>query len=202
MTAYLESIIKRLTQGETVGIAGLGDSLTYGWMVETGFFDRFIAGLTRTYPDARIKTLNAGVPGSTATDGLRRLSAVIAKHPDLVIVQFGLNDCYSGESVSAFEDTIASITRNLLEAGSQVILTTSCPVSDPGFMKMVNPFYAAISDVANKQSVPLADLNKFWKNSELNLSCPPSKLYQFDGVHPTDAGHEVMAAGLLSLFRP
>ena len=65
---------------------------------------------------------------------------------------------------------------------------------------MVESYYRAICDLSQKLQVACADLENHWRNSELALSCPQSRLFQFDGVHPTDLGHEIMAEGLLRAF--
>ena len=41
MPEMQETDPRRLEIGSAVTIAGLGDSLTQGWMVKKGFFDRF-----------------------------------------------------------------------------------------------------------------------------------------------------------------
>ena len=69
-------------------LAGLGDSLTYGWEVSRGFFDRFVDALEDHHPKAHVQRINAGVPGDMAPQGLGRLDRVLEQHPDVVFVQF------------------------------------------------------------------------------------------------------------------
>ncbi|MCP4676115.1 MAG: hypothetical protein GY854_11535 [Deltaproteobacteria bacterium] len=94
----IDAVVEKLANGDKVAIAGLGDSLTYGWMVRHGFFDRFLDGLETRYPDARLIRINAGVPGDTAAGGVSRLDRVLEKKPNLLIVQFALNDLFTRET--------------------------------------------------------------------------------------------------------
>jgi acyl-CoA thioesterase-1 len=191
----LELVLKaQLEQGSPITIAGLGDSLTQGWMVKKGFFDRFCDRLSEKYPNAKIKRINDGIPGDTAAGGLYRLDRLISQSPDWVVVQFALNDCYSGVDVSEFEQSIESIGRKLLEKKINPILATSCPVMDSGFMEAADQFYSAIAEVGDRLKVPVARLHEYWLQ---NQPPRPEALYQWDGVHPTDEGHALMAEGLL-----
>ena len=185
-----------LEAGSTITIAGLGDSLTQGWMVKKGFFDRFCDRLAETYPRAKIHRINAGIPGDTAAGGLYRLDGLISQSPDWVVIQFALNDCYSGVDVSEFESSIESIAKKLLKKEINPILATSCPVMDSGFMEATDLFYSAIAEVGQRLSVPVARLDEYWTK---NQPARPEALFQWDGVHPTDAGHTLMAEGLLKL---
>jgi len=187
---------RRLEIGSAITIAGLGDSLTQGWMVRKGFFDRFCDLLSERYPNARIKRINAGIPGDTAAGGLYRLDRLISQSPDWVVVQFALNDCYSGVDVSEFEGNIESIARKLLEKKIIPILATSCPVMDSGFLESADRFYTAIAEVGARLEVPVARLDEYWLQ---NQPSRPEALYQWDGVHPTDEGHALMAEGLMKL---
>jgi lysophospholipase L1-like esterase len=130
---------------------------------------------------------------------LRRVGEVAARQPHLVVVQFGLNDCYMGVDPADFERDLERITLAMLEASACVLLVTSCPVDDEVWMEeRVAPFYRAVVDVARKTGVGSAELDKSWKIKEKEYS--GTTLYQGDGVHPTDAGHQIMSRGLLELF--
>ena len=185
---------RRLEIGSAITIAGLGDSLTQGWMVKKGFFDRFCDRLSEKHPKAEIKRINAGIPGDTAAGGLYRLDRLISQFPDWVVVQFALNDCYSGVDVADFEQSIESIAKKLLQKEIVPILATSCPVLDSGFLESADQFYSAIAQVGDRLKVLVARLDEYWLQ---NQPPRPEALYQWDGVHPTDEGHALMAEGLL-----
>jgi acyl-CoA thioesterase-1 len=195
----VEPLIERLAAGERLVVAGLGDSLTYGWMVRRGFFDRFVDGLEGRFPSSSVERVNAGIPGDTARGGAARVERVIAQNPDLVTVQFGLNDVYMGVEMGAFEAALRAIVKAVIAGGAVPVLCTSCPVAYAADQAMADPAYAAIRRIAELSSLPLADLERHW----LDHADPDAGIddhYQEDGVHPTDPGHELMAGGLLALF--
>ncbi len=178
-------------------IAGLGDSLTYGWMVERGFFDRFIARLERTFPARRFASSNAGIPGDTAAGGRGRLGAVLDTAPDIVTVQFGLNDMSQGVSPTAFGDTLEAIARQLTAAAVLPVLVTSCPLKWAEGACVAEAFYDRIRAVAARLDIPCASLDRYWRET----AGPPGRwdgLVQGDNVHPTDRGHRLMADGLFA----
>jgi acyl-CoA thioesterase I len=199
VSQFLKDIIKRFSEGEHVLIAGLGDSLTYGWMVQQGFFDRFGDRLAEAYPSANIEYIKDGVPGSMATEGLGRVDSILREKPDVVIVQFALNDCFSGMSIDEFESAYMSIAEKVIAGQAIPILATSCPVMDPVFDRDVAGFYETIVEIAEQLQVPAADLAAYWRSRQVRLD-DVQVLYQSDGAHPTDLGHALMAAGLLELF--
>jgi lysophospholipase L1-like esterase len=197
--SMLEPTVRRLEEGGVVVVAGLGDSLTYGWMVRRGFFDRFVDDLEQRFAGARIDRVNAGVPGDTARGGLRRIAPVLGRSPDLMVVQFALNDAYSLIDPDSFEETIELIARAAIDAGVVPVLATSCPLVVEAEQRMADRFYDRIRGVARALEVPLADLERSW----LAVTGPVAQrddLFLADGVHPTDEGHQLMADGLSALF--
>ncbi len=196
MYAPLHGFVQRLKHGESVVIAGLGDSLTEGWMVSSGFFDRFVAMLAQKYPEARISGITAGVPGDTAAGGLSRIDCVLVRRPDLVTVQFGINDMYMGESVGVFDESIRAMVGRFQSSGSIPVLTTSCPMKSEKDREGIAPFYHAILTAGEDLGAPVADTALYWAS---HMACWEG-LLQPDGVHPTDEGHRLMALGLAALF--
>jgi lysophospholipase L1-like esterase len=121
---------------------------------------------------------------------------LLQRSPDLVIVQFGLNDCYQGLQADDFAGSLEAIARMVIDAGSVPWLVTSCPVQEDDLQGMAEPFYEAIGSIGLRLGAPVAELDRFWLGHAGDLR--PRDLYQWDGVHPTDAGHELMARGLLT----
>jgi acyl-CoA thioesterase-1 len=189
----------RLTRGDTVTIAGLGDSLTYGWMVSRGFFDRFVALMSDRFEKSTIKSINAGVPGDTAAGGLSRCDTILASRPDLVTVQFGLNDMYQGVGLEAFKAALTDIATRATAGGALPLLVTSCPLPWEEGRRLSETFYEAIHQVASARGLPVARLDLYWRETAGSEETWRA-LLQADDVHPTDEGHALMAAGLLSLF--
>jgi Lysophospholipase L1 and related esterases len=198
MHTAIKSLVKRMEQSGELLIVGLGDSLTYGWEVTLGFFDRFVDMLSSRYPKARIKRENAGIPGDTADGGLARLGRLLDRNPDLVIIQFGLNDAFVGIDPRDFERSIHTIAARILDLPAAVILVTSCAPEREHDAAIARPFYDVIMRVGAELSVPVAQLDRFWSDSAQAKS--GAVLHNDDGVHPNDQGYALMAEGLMELF--
>jgi len=195
----LAPIIERLDEGGVVVVAGLGDSLTYGWMVRRGFFDRFVDSLERRYDSAELARVNGGIPGDTAAGGLRRIDRVLDRSPDVILVQFALNDAFAGVGPDRFGESLEDITRASIAAGAVPVLATSCPLMMEAEQRLANGFYERIRSMAEDLDLPLADLERFWLE-ETGPVAQRDDLFLADGVHPTDEGHQLMADGLIALF--
>ena len=185
----------RLARGETLRILGLGNSLVYGWMVERGFFDRFCDFLQALHPQGRVVGRNAGIPGDTAEGGAGRLPALLADRPDLVIVEFGLNDCFMGVPPKLFEQDLRRIADTAEATGTVPLLVTSCMLASPHEAALVRPYYKVIRALG-LEGIPVADLEAYQACANEG-----DDLWLEDGVHPSDLGHAQMARGLLERVR-
>jgi acyl-CoA thioesterase I len=189
----------RLGEAGRLVIAGLGDSLTFGWMVERAFFDLALDDLEDARRETAISRINAGVPGDTAPGGLWRLAAVLAERPHVVAIQFGLNDCYSGVSAAQFDAAIRRMADAVAAAGAVPLLVTSPPTGLAEGPAAMEPYYGALRALAAERSYPLADIDAAFCALD---PAEASSLYQDDDVHPTDEGHELMAEVLFDALAP
>jgi len=193
-TPSLHHLREALRQGGPVVIVGLGDSLTFGWEVEHGFFDRAMATLAERYPATAIQGLNAGVPGDTAQGGARRLAPLLARSPDVVVIQFGLNDAFLGVPLPAYEQALTDLATRCRAAGAAPLLATSCPLRDPRENDLADRYYHALTTVGSRLDCPVAALHAWWRRH----APEGAPLHGSDGVHPAERGHHLMADGLLA----
>ena len=196
MAETISSIVERLRSGRECRVLGLGDSLTYGWEVRRGFFDRFVDGLCKRFPKATIERVNAGIPGDTAAGGLSRLGPLASRKPHLALVQFGINDCFSGVPADDYARSLTRIATRLIDVDAAVVLCTSCSVAHLQDARAIGPFYDVVVNVGRELGLDVAALHRYWDE---NIGVDES-LFGWDGIHPNDSGHEIMAAGLLTLF--
>ena len=142
--AHLRSL---LTGDQVVTIAGLGDSLTDGWGVSGGFYDKFIRMLKERFPTCRIESVNAGICGDTARGGNARLGRVLERNPHAVMVEFGINDMYSGVPLERYANSTSNSVVQIIEAGALPVLLTSCPIEHLQDRERIAPFYAALAAI-------------------------------------------------------
>jgi len=196
-----EATVKKLSGGVPVRWVALGDSLTYGWMVKKGYLDFLAAMIQGKYPAAKVDIYNRGIPGDTADGGLRRLrDHVLAMQPDIVSVQFALNDVFVGYEPGQFERNMTAIVRRLKEETSgDILLMTSVALADPRENARAEIFYGVISDLAAREQLPCALVHAYWQQ-RIAAGSRWDELVQSDGVHPTEEGYRTMAEAIMRVL--
>ena len=123
------------------------------------------------------------------------MNRIVGQSPDLVVIQFGLNDLFCGVSVKRFEASIRGIAARVWECGAVPLLATSCPLALKGDQAKATPFYDVIREIGGEPGAALADIDEYWRDRSA-----VAHLLLEDGVHPSDEGHRLMAQGVLALF--
>lgn len=195
------STIDKLTRGEPVSIVALGDSLTYGWMVDEGYIEYLYDFLKSHYPKAAIKIINKGIPGDTSDSGLHRLPHdVIEYNPDCVLIQFALNDHACGYTPAVFGNYIRAIIHSIKNSLScDIILITSVWFGDFPEARRAYELYDMLITIADEYKLSVSKTHEYWKNT-VQQGTPLKDLVQYDGVHPTEEGYYIMSLPLKDLF--
>lgn len=164
----------------------LGDSLTSGF----GLASRelaFPALLARALADGGppLDTVNAGVPGDTTADALRRLPALLQPPPDVVVVALGGNDALHDRPVRAARRDLEDIVRRCRTAGAAVLLVglELPPVIRRETARDYAELWAGLSGDLDLPLVP----------SLLDGALGVPGMMQDDGLHPTAAGQVRLA---------
>lgn len=144
MSKLIEKIVakqKDNMNNPSVTIAFLGDSVTQGCFevycksensIETVFdkncaYHTYIAKIFSVLcPSVPVNIINAGISGDNAPHGFERIEKDVISHgPDLVVVCFGLNDCWGKEEgLSKYITALSNIFDRLKEYGCEVIFMT------------------------------------------------------------------------------
>jgi lysophospholipase L1-like esterase len=177
-------------------LAFLGDSWTagVGSTDHQGFAPRTAARL-------RWRSLNFGVGGSGYTaPGAhhslfgQRVAAVVAAHPDVIVVQGSLNDA---SSTATAEASAAYRTLKSLYAragGVPVIVLGASHV--PGVpTRTIDRINGSVGAAAARVALPFID------PAALNWTDPRDRGIWFDPLHPNDRGHQLVADHLSPLVR-
>ena len=203
----LGRVFQKLKAGEDVGIAYFGGSITAapGWRVKT--FKWF----KDTFPKATVREINAAIGGTGSDLGVFRCGAeVIAQRPDLVFVEFNIND---GSPTNDFRKaTMEGIVRQLWASPTKpeivFVYTTSrdlnCKrVSHPAVAKYYNipdidlqpPLVAAL----NRSDLPKPTEAQL-KNPKLNWKAP-GQVFISDSVHPNEMGHTIYTDTIVAYLK-
>jgi acyl-CoA thioesterase I len=180
-------------RGDSV-IVALGDSLTAGLGVapDEAYPARLEQRLRREgYP---YRVINAGVSGDTTAGGLRRVDWVLRSGPEITIVALGANDGLRGQSPQAMRANLEAIVARLQTAGARVLLAGMRLPPNYG-AEYTTQFEAVFPAVARSAKIALVPFL-------LDGVAADPRLNQPDGIHPTAAGHQMIADHLWPYLRP
>lgn len=172
-----------------VRILALGTSLTQGYNLPPGtdFTAVLQARLKQAGFDAVV--VNAGVSGDTSADGLARLDWALAEPYDAAMVEFGSNDALRGLAVAQTQANVDAIITKLQAKGLAVMLSGMKAPRNLG-REYVTAFDAIYPALAKKHDILLYPF--FLDGVAANL-----KLNQADGIHPNEAGTQIIVTRML-----
>ena len=174
-----------------------------------------------------VEVINAGVRGHTVYDARDRFASdVLAHHPDLVIIQFGINDSFifppspsPRVPLREFSQILEGFVGVLKSRRIDVILMTPnsmrwadadlkktltggvYDMQDPNGLNTFLRVYAdAVRSIAQRQTVDLVDV---FEALECYARKPGKSAHDLllDGVHPNDLGHQMIAEMLIARIR-
>ena len=203
--ARLQNLILKARSGQKVTIAAIGGSITEG-VAATAPADRYL-NLFQTWWNGQFSggstLLNAGI-GATDSDygALRVQRDVLLQNPDLVIVEFAVNDI--GPGVSVLGDTYEGLVRQLMDAPSHpavilLFMMTYPTTTDPSNLEQyytAEPWQSVIGAHYNLPMVSYADAIY---PEIMNGTIPLAQITP-DYTHPTNLGHAYTAHFLEQLI--
>ena len=175
-------------------VVAFGDSITAwkGWV-------------SMMYGEIGTEVINSGVGGDTTVHALNRIEKdVIEKNPDLVIINFGMNDQAVNPStgknltpIEKYEENYRTIIDKILETGSDIILVAVHDVCDSKYGSGGAPTYNAKDkdgvgyvDRFNEVVKKLADEYKLGFLDINSLAEKQLDSMILDGIHLNDKGQE------------
>lgn len=173
-------ILPLIVDAQPLRIVAFGTSLTHANPWPELLQERLAACLVQPVEVVRISK-----SGSRTTWALENVSRVIAAKPDLVLLEFAINDADVTDGVSLREsvaqhNALIDALETSLPVG-RIALMTMNPVNDiHRFIRVGLPrYYAAVATTAETRNTALIDLYADWV-------ALPRELRQFpDGLHPT-----------------
>ena len=200
-----------------------GDSTTAA-VPEYQVYGQLLAVELSARVGAAVTVINAGVRGDTTEKAeLRWQHDVLDHSPDLVVIQFGINDATidvwktppattSRVPLREFRSHVLKFIRDARAQGAQVVVMTPNPLSwkprlvelygrapydvtDPQGLNVNLARYAeAVRDLAHTEGVPLVDV---WAAHEAFAREHQESLL-LDGIHPNAGGHDLVARLLMT----
>lgn len=184
-TSLIKEKIEKAKNGEDITIGYLGGSITYGYKVNP---DQCYAYLTHSYfaekfgSKDNVGYCNAGLSGTPSKLGILRMQRdLLESEPDIVFVEFAVND---GTDFS-YQEAYESIIRTLLEKGIAPVLLFSVTKDDysaQDYMKELGEYY-------DLPMISYCDALRFlFENNRLEW-----KDFSNDEAHPNPEGHKLVA---------
>jgi acyl-CoA thioesterase-1 len=198
MLLYLLTwLLAAQTQDLRPNIVVLGDSIAEGYGVAQG--NSFPDALQRRLDRSGFKyhVVNLGVSGDTTTGGLARLSHALSFKPQILVLELGGNDGLRGVPVPQTRANLEQMILRAKKAGAQVLLAGMTLPPNYG-VDYIRGFEGMYKDLAAKYKVPLIP---FLMSAIREQYEARPGLMQRDGIHPTAAGHELIADTVLQHLR-
>jgi acyl-CoA thioesterase-1 len=174
----------------------LGDSLAAGYGVEES--QAFPALLREKIEAAGLgfEVVNAGVSGDTTAGGLRRLNWLLRRPVDVVLVELGGNDGLRGLPPDATRSNLVAIVDGLRRKNPKTRVVLAGMQMPPNLGEDYGRRFAAVfPEVAREKGLVLVPhlLEGVGGRPDLNLP---------DQIHPTPAGHALVASNVWVVLKP
>lgn len=188
----LRAVLVKAKSGKPITVAVIGGSITAGGAQtkdpENRYGNRVSAWFRKNFPKIKVLFVNAGIGGTNSYYGSMRLKGDVLKHnPDLVVVEFAVNNFNDEQFTESYEGLI----RQLLAEPQKIAVIELFFMHRDG--KNAQEWQAKIG---NHYQLPMVSFrDAVWP--ELSSGKATWESLYADVVHPKDEGH-LLAGGLLT----
>ena len=191
----LKNLMKRAANGESLVIGFLGGSITQGSLSSTPktcYAYLVYEWWKKSFPNAAFSFVNGGIGGTTSHyGGARAWKDVLCYRPDIVTVDFSVND----DANEFFEETYEGTIRRLLAAPSApAVVVLNNVFYDTG--KNAQNYHNRIADHYGIPHVSIKDTvyPDVESGKIVRADITP------DNLHPNDKGHRLVADEICKLL--
>ena len=191
----LKNLMKRAAKGESLVIGFLGGSITQGSLSSTPktcYAYLVYEWWKKSFPNAAFSFVNGGIGGTTSHyGGARAWKDVLCYRPDIVTVDFSVND----DANEFFEETYEGTLRRLLAAPSApAVVVLNNVFYDTG--KNAQDYHNRIADHYGIPHVSIKDTvyPDVESGKIVRADITP------DNLHPNDKGHRLVADEICKLL--
>jgi len=199
---------KRLEAGKQVKIVCYGNSITNGAVAIAKSADKvpnpypevLKTLLLALYPKARLDIVNEGHNGWRAYQGYAEADdLVIAHKPDWVILEFGINDVYSGFSPTLYTAHMKQLVQLLMRHKINVLILTATPIAT-AYHKKVLAYHTPLRALAESQDCAFLDLATAIANraQQENVS---AKTLLPDNIHFADEKYAWISEAIIDFIK-
>jgi acyl-CoA thioesterase-1 len=176
-----------LSAQEQKNILIFGDSITAGYGVDP---EQAFPSILQQKIDStglHFKVINGGLSGETSAGGLRRISWVLQRKVDIMILELGGNDGLRGIELQSTKNNLQQIitTAQTKDPDIQIIIAGMQVPPNLG-IEYTNEFVNLYIDLAEENNLPLIPLI-------LDAVGGYEEFMQPDKIHPNAEGHLIVA---------
>lgn len=193
-TARLADAMKRAQAGEKITIGTIGGSITQGTAASTTderYANRALQWWAKAFPKAQLDFVNAGIGATDSYIGVHRADTdLLSKKPDVVIVEFSVNDTDAALNLQTYD----SLVRKILQAENHPAVILLFTTQEDGtslqdtHMQIGSAYNLPMISYKNAV-LPEIEAGKFtWKDISP------------DNIHPNSVGHGIIGELLWSYF--
>jgi acyl-CoA thioesterase-1 len=165
---------------------GIGEDLAYPALIQQKLDS---AGL-------RYRVVNAGVSGETSAGGLRRLEWLLKEPVAVLVLELGANDGLRGQDADSMESNLRTIIARTRAAhpGARIVVAGMQAPPNLGvrYAQGFRRVFPRVAEATGAALVPFL-LDGVAAVDSLNLP---------DGIHPTAAGHAIIAETVWRVLEP
>jgi lysophospholipase L1-like esterase len=186
----IAAMMERLSRGGRATIAFIGGSITQGSAANPQSSKCYAAQtrnwFKKTWPEVKFTSVNAGIGATGSFLGVHRAGGdVISKNPDIVFVDFSVND--KTETIDRDLPSYDALMRKLWNAPSKPAIVAIAMTQDSG--ESVQEYHRK---VAEAYGIPMIS----YRNAVLGAIRSGSFSWTdiaADNIHPNNEGHRILA---------
>ena len=182
----LAAAMKKAENGEKVTVGVIGGSITQGSSATNP--DNCYASLFRKwweekFPSAEINFINAGIGGTTSYLGVHRVDEqLLAHNPDVVIVEFSVNDTDKTMNKYSYDSLVRKILSHETNPAVMLLFTTQ---------ENGTSLQDTHKEIGAAYDLPMISYREV-VYQEVAADTLDWKAISPDDIHPNDAGHGII----------
>lgn len=190
----LASVMKRARKGEAITVGVIGGSITQGSSASStkaSYAALVHQWWVEAFPETDIGLINAGVGATTSYLAVHRVDKdLLAYEPDVVIVEFSVND----SDTAFYRNTYEDLVRKILKADSKPAVILLFTTMEDGTSAQTQHLYVGFHYDLPRASYRQLVLKEIEEGRLTWKSISP------DNIHPNNKGHAIIGELMWNFF--
>lgn len=185
--ARLAAVIKKAQAGEAITIGAIGGSITEGMSsssAKTSYIYLVAKWWKTSFPQCTVSLVNAGIGSTGSLIGVHRMeNDLLSKKPDLVVVEFAMND----KNETMVQETYEAVAYRILSQPNNPAVMLLFMTGQSGTNNQTSEIVTG-----EKLDLPMISYHNA-VNYEIKKGTYKWTDLSADIVHPNDRGHKIAA---------